>query len=96
MERLMSLRKFVQQIKTPVQEKKVEPITRVSDFLSEALVFKGGNDEQFAWFLKRWHRKCWQHHRTESCKGTPELQNSLYHWLECRDRIEIGEALVPA
>ena len=44
----MSLRKFVQQIKTPVQEKKVEPITRVSDFLSEALVFKGGNDEQFA------------------------------------------------
>ena len=48
MEKLMSLRKFVQQVKMPVQEKKVEPITRVSDFLSEALVFKGGNDEQFA------------------------------------------------
>ena len=44
MEKLMSLRKFVQQVKMPVQEKKVEPITRVSDFLSEALVFKGGND----------------------------------------------------
>jgi hypothetical protein len=48
MEKLMSLRKFVKQVKKPVIEDKVKPITRVSDFLSEALEFKGGNDEQFA------------------------------------------------
>ena len=48
MEKLMSLRKFVKQVKKPVQEIKVEPITKVSDFLSEALEYKSGNDEQFA------------------------------------------------
>ena len=44
----MSLRRFVKQVKKPVQEIKVEPITKVSDFLSEALEYKGGNDDQFA------------------------------------------------
>jgi len=44
----MSLRKFVKQVKKPVQEIKVEPITKVSDFLSEALEYKGGSVEQFA------------------------------------------------
>ena len=44
----MSLRKFVKQVKKPTQENKVKPITKVSDFLSEALAYKGGNDEQFA------------------------------------------------
>ena len=48
MKQLMSLRKVVNQVKKPVIEDKVKPITRVSDFLSEALEFKGGNDEQFA------------------------------------------------
>jgi len=44
----MSLRRFVKQVKKPVQEIKVEPITKVSDFLSEALEYKGGSVEQFA------------------------------------------------
>ncbi len=44
----MSLRRFVKQVKKPVQEIKVEPINKVSDFLSEALEYKGENDDQFA------------------------------------------------
>ena len=44
----MSLRRFVQQVKKPAQEIKVEPIIKVSDFLSEALEYKSGNDDQFA------------------------------------------------
>tara|TARA_Y100001972_G_scaffold128373_1_gene188812 strand:- start:82 stop:1653 length:1572 start_codon:yes stop_codon:yes gene_type:complete len=48
MEKLMSLRRFVKQVKKPVQEIKVEPINKVSDFLSEALEYKGENDDQFA------------------------------------------------
>ena len=44
----MSLRRFVKQVKKPVQEIKVKPINKVSDFLSEALEYKGENDDQFA------------------------------------------------
>ena len=44
----MSLRRFVKQVKKPVQKIKVEPINKVSDFLSEALEYKGENDDQFA------------------------------------------------
>ena len=48
MEKLMNLRGIVKQVKNPALENKVTPINKISDFLSEALEFKGGNDEQFA------------------------------------------------
>ena len=44
----MNLRGIVKQVKNPALENKVTPINKISDFLSEALEFKGGNDEQFA------------------------------------------------
>ena len=43
----MGLRNFVQQIKKSVPNN-TKPIDKVSDFLSEALEYKSGNDEQFA------------------------------------------------
>ena len=47
MEKLMGLRNFVQQVKKSVPNT-TKPIEKVSDFLSEALEYKSGNDEQFA------------------------------------------------
>ena len=43
----MGLRNFVQQVKKSVPNT-TKPIEKVSDFLSEALEYKSGNDEQFA------------------------------------------------
>ena len=43
----MGLRNFVQQLKKSVPNT-TKPIDKVSDFLSEALEYKSGNDEQFA------------------------------------------------
>ena len=43
----MGLRNFVQQVKKSVPNT-TKPIEKVSDFLSEALEYKGGNDDQFA------------------------------------------------